>query len=64
MRTKTKFEDLFAGNEFAVPFHPLAVILRRTEPEQLDEIKELLDLQAGRNGRPIVVLPRNPDTTH
>ncbi len=63
MMTKTEFDDV-AGAEFELPFHPLANILRRTDPAQLDEIRELLDLQARKTGRAIVVLPRNPDTIH
>lgn len=63
MMTKNEFDEV-AGAIFDMPYHPLANILRRTAPEQLDEIKELLDLQARKTGRPIVVLPRNPDTIH
>ena len=63
MMTKAEF-DGFDENGISVAFHPLANILRRTDPAQLDEIRELLDLQARRTGRPIVVLPRNPETIH
>jgi len=63
MTRKAEADD-GVGAGFGLPFQPLMNILRRTEPEQLDEIRELLDLQARKIGRPIVVLPRNPDTVH
>lgn len=44
--------------------NPLMNVLMRTAAEDLDGVNELLELQARQIGRPIVVLPSNPDTTH
>ena len=52
------------GGFFRPTDNPLMNILMRTAAEEIDGVNELLELQARQTGRPIVVLPANPDTIH
>ena len=50
---------------FARQDKALVNILMRTGVDELDGVNELLELQARQiGGRPVVVLPRHPDTIH
>ena len=52
------------GEFFRPSDNPLMNILMRTAAEEIDGINELIELQARQTGRPIVVLPSQPDTIH